>query len=390
MIPFRLAIVVTHPIQYYAPLFKLMALDHTIELKVFYTLGIDLNVEDKGFGKSISWDIPLLDGYEYEFLENNANDKGSHHFKGISNPQATLRIDHFGPDAILIYGWAYQSHLALIKHYAHRTPIWFRGDSTLLDEKGLIKPLLKRIFLKWVYKKIRLAFYTGTNNKAYFKHYGVKEEQLIFAPHAIDNERFGVNKEAEATAFRESLAVGEDDILILFAGKFEEKKDPVLLLDAFIELQKPNVHLLFVGNGLLEKKLKLKVERSKISIPNIHFLDFQNQRQMPVVYQACDLFCLPSKGPAETWGLAVNEAMATGKAILLSNKVGCAVDLVEVQKNGSIFIAGDIADFKSKIEKLTVSRATLKKMGQYSAERIKNWSLQEQSARIIKSINLEK
>ncbi|MNI79776.1 UDP-D-galactose:(glucosyl)lipopolysaccharide-1,6-D-galactosyltransferase [compost metagenome] len=118
----------------------------------------------------------------------------------------------------------------------------------------------------------------------------------------------------------------------------------------------------------------------------IHFLDFQNQTAMPVVYQACDLFCLPSQGPGETWGLAVNEAMAAGKAVLVSDKVGCAADLVKPMINGAIFKSGDLADLKQKLKTLTENKTKLAQMGLASHQIIQDWSFEKQVKAIVNSI----
>ncbi|KQC02435.1 glycosyltransferase family 4 protein [Pedobacter sp. Hv1] len=377
----KLAIISTHPIQYYAPIFRL--LDNKMDIQVFYTRG-DVPQYDHGFKKNISWDIPLTDGYTYEFLENTAKDKGSHHFKGIINPNAITKINDFKPDAILIYGWAYQSHLKIMRHFKGKILIYFRGDSTLIDQQPGFKNILRSIFLKWVYQHIDTAFYVGTANYAYFKKYGLKEKQLVFAPHAIDNTRFSTDRKDEADQLREKLNIDKEDILILFAGKLEPKKDPELLLDAFIKLNSTNIHLLFVGNGVLEEQLKAKVKNDHLE--NVLFMDFQNQTQMPVVYQACDLFCLPSKGPGETWGLAVNEAMAAGKAVLVSDKVGCASDLV-TNHTGAIFKSRDLADLSQKLIALTKDKTILKINGQNAFITIQNWSFEQQINAISKYVN---
>jgi len=157
--------------------------------------------------------------------------------------------------------------------------------------------------------------------------------------------------------------------VILFAGKFEEKKAPEVLLQSFLKLGIPNTHLLFVGNGLLESGLKNRAKGHA----NIYFADTQNQSQMPAVYHCSDLFCLPSKGPGETWGLAVNEAMACGKAILVSDNVGCAIDLVTPQ-NGLIFKSADAEDLKKCLLHLLSDKRRLEKMGRASAEIIKSWN----------------
>src|SRR6202000_144845 len=115
----KLAIVTTHPIQYNAPLFKILQERKIIELKVFYTWGSTVleNKYDPGFKKNVAWDIPLLDGYDYEFLENISTHKGSHHFKGIINPAIIERIESYNPDAVLVFGWSFASHLKVIRYF---------------------------------------------------------------------------------------------------------------------------------------------------------------------------------------------------------------------------------------------------------------------------------
>jgi glycosyltransferase involved in cell wall biosynthesis len=250
----KLAIITTHPIQYYAPIFKTLSERKKIDVKVFYTRGQqDDHAFDHGFGKAISWDIPLLEGYPYEWVQNTSPQPGSHHFKGIVNPTLIQQVEAWKPDAVLFFGWAYRSHLKAIRYFKGKIPVYFRGDSTLLGEKKGIKGLLKYIFLKRVYKNIDHAFYVGTNNKAYFKKYGLKEEQLSFTPHAIDNARFEHNYMQEANELRLSLNIKNEDILIVYAGKFESVKNVELLLSAFIKLSKANTHLLLVGNGVKEQ-----------------------------------------------------------------------------------------------------------------------------------------
>ncbi|MBB3057111.1 glycosyltransferase family 4 protein [Mucilaginibacter gotjawali] len=372
----KLAIITTHPIQYYAPVFQLLHKRAKLDIRVFYTWGeASADKFDPGFNKKIKWDIPLLEGYSYEWVENTSKDPGTHHFKGIVNPGLVDQIKNWQPDALLIYGWGFQSHLKVLRYFKNKLPVFFRGDSTLLDEEKGVKAILKTIFLKWVYRHVDHAFYPGTNARNYFKKYGIDDEQLSFAPHAIDNGRFAAGGNEEALLLRRNLGIEDDEILVLFAGKFEEKKSPVLLLEAFLNLDKAGLHLLFAGNGPLEEQLILKAEKNS----RVHFMDFQNQTQMPVVFKACDLFCLPSKGPGETWGLAINEAMAAGKAILASDKVGAAADLVIPGENGEIFNAGTIADLAEKLNKLICAgKNALAEMGRKSKNLVEKWTIEEQ------------
>ena len=367
----RLAIITTHPIQYYAPVFKLLHERQKIDIKVFYTRGQNAGAHDHGFGKAIDWDIPLLDGYPYEWVQNTAAEPGSHHYKGIVNPNLIKQVKEWQPGAILFFGWAYQSHLKAMRHFKGRVPVYFRGDSTLLNEPTGFRKILKHIFLRWVYKHVDHAFYVGTNNKAYFKKYGLKDEQLTFAPHAIDNWRFESDHTKEANDLRLSLNIKANDILVLYAGKFEIVKNGELLLSSFIKLNRDNVHLLLVGNGIKEQLLKEQAKNSGIA-GHIHFWDFKNQSAMPALYQCADLFCLPSL--SESWGLAINEAMACGKAILASDKVGCAIDLVKKGSNGDIFESGDKVGLANSLDQLTRTKTGLAEMGKNSAIIIKDWS----------------
>lgn len=381
----KLAVICTHPIQYYAPVFKLIQERRQLELKVYYTWGAaGLNKFDQGFGKNIQWDLPLLDGYPYEFARNTAKEPGSHHFRGIVNPDLIERIHAWQPDALLIYGWAFQSHLQIMRHFKNKLPIYFRGDSTLLNEPTGLRKLLKKLCLSWVYKHIDQAFYVGRNNKAYFKRYGLRENQLNFAPHAVDNNRFSTPHSKAAALFRAKANITEQDILMLYAGKFEAVKNILLLIKAFTALNQPNTQLLLAGNGSEEEMLKAAARHSD-SAARIHFIEFQNQSDMPAMYQACDLLCLPSN--SETWGLSVNEAMACGKSVLVSDRVGCAVDLVIENHNGGIFLARSLQSLTQQLAKMTSGgRAGLAEMGRHSRQIIAQWSFQQQASAIETTI----
>jgi glycosyltransferase involved in cell wall biosynthesis len=379
MILKKLAIITTHPIQYNAPVFAMLQKREKIILKVFYTWGEEVlnDKYDPGFGKIIEWDIPLLEGYEFEFVKNVAPDPGSHHFYGIQNPTLIQQLKEWHPDAILIFGWNFKGHLHALHYFHNRLPVYFRGDSTLLDEAGvsLIKKMFKSVLLKWVYRYVDKAFYVGQCNKDYFLKYGLKENQLLFAPHAIDNNRFGRAKEVD---YRKIHNIPEEAIVFLFAGKLETKKNPMILLKAFAELSNCNAWLMIVGNGVSERELKdFSNSLQGESNSQIIFLDFQNQSVMPDIYKAADIFVLPSKGPNETWGLSVNEAMASACAVLVSDKCGCFPDLVKEGENGFVFSSTDKSELVFKMKKLIAGKEHIKKMGLASQQKIKNWSFEK-------------
>ncbi len=388
----KLAIITTHPIQYYAPLFRLLADESKVDVKVFYTWSQAKEiVKDKTFGRDIKWDVPLLEGYDFEFVENISKRPSSNSWLGIDNPELISKIEVFEPDAILVYGWNMKSHFKVLRHFKGKTPVWFRGDSTLLDEQKGLKTYLRRFWLTYVYRHVDRAFYVGQANKAYFLKHGLTEKQLVYAPHAVNNSHFYDNDQQsykkKAADWKKNLGISEDQVTVVFAGKFEAKKQPNLLIDAVIEANKKRkkpIKLLLIGNGPLEESLKEQAERQNC----IRFLPFQNQSKMPLVYRLGSIFCLPSKGPGETWGLAVNEAMASSIPVIVTNKVGGAEDMLIKDYNGYEFEYSNRQELESILINLSIDK--LKIMGANAKLHVENFTLLHTVKAIKKELKMIK
>jgi glycosyltransferase involved in cell wall biosynthesis len=270
-------------------------------------------------------------------------------------------------------GWSFVSHIQALRYFHGKVPVLFRGDSTLLDEHPGLRRVIRRRFLRWVYGHVDYALYTGCNNKQYFLRHGLRDDQLVLAPHAIDNERFAEPDAVyrkEADKWRQQLDIGPEELVVLFAGKLEPKKNPFFLTDLTRWLPKQGIRIVVIGNGVLEAELKQRAQGD----PRVLFLDFQNQSRMPVAYRLGDLFILPSQGPGETWGLAANEAMASGCAVLLSEKAGGAVDLVKDGVNGFRFALDDGEKCAGWIRALAADRERLNEMKAASKKIIRDFS----------------
>ena len=336
----KLAVVTTHPIQYNVPWLVKLA-EKGIVIKVFYTYEQSRSgqVFDTGFGKEIRWDIPLLEGYEHEFVPNTSRRPGLHHFMGIVNPQLTARIEAWQPDGVLVIGWNYSSHLHCMRHFHGRIPVYFRGDSVLLHERTGIRKLARRIFLTWVYRHVDYAFYVGTHNRSYFLRHGMKPDQLVFSPQAIDIQRFSQPDEVyrqQAEFRKKELGIPAGNLTVLFAGKMTTVKNPGFMIRLARACVGLPVSFLLVGDGAL----KDEIEQQAAGMSNVLFMDFQNQTVMPVVYRMGDVYIMPSL--SETWGMGVSEAMACGLPVMASEHVGCVADLVLENKTGMIFRLDDI------------------------------------------------
>jgi glycosyltransferase involved in cell wall biosynthesis len=376
----RLAIVTTHPIQYHVPWLILLA-EKGVQLKVFYTWEQARNgiIYDPGFGRNIQWDIPLLEGYDHQFVKNITPWPGTHHFWGVVNPGLNKEIESWGPDSLLILGWNFYSHLQCIRHFHKKIPIFFRGDSVLLHEGYGVRKWARRLFLTWVYRHIDYALYVGTHNKSYFIKHGLRPSQLIFSPHAIDVDRFsepGKASISDVNVWKKELGIPDNHITVLYAGKLTGVKNPFFIISLAQACKDLPISFILVGNGHLKPALQ---ERSNGN-GQVIFLDFQNQTMMPLVYRLGDILIMPSK--KETWGLAVSEAMACGRPVMATVTVGCAIDLIQQNKTGITFEVGDIDTCVAFLTELCQNRGRLAEMGSNATELIKRFTF----ARIVNSI----
>jgi glycosyltransferase involved in cell wall biosynthesis len=384
----RLAIIVSHPIQYYTPLYKRLACRDDLSVKVFFTWHVgQAAVEDRGFRTSVAWDIPLTEGYEFEQVPNVSSDPGTHHFFGLRNPSLIERVKAWNPDMVQITGWAWQSHLlAMHAFYRMGIQVLFRGDSHLLDSvpRGA-RWRLKHAILKRVFSWPSGFLVVGTANRAYYEAFDVASERLISCTHSIDVARFAQptdRYEEEAILLRRQLDILDDKRVLLFAGKFESKKRPVELMRTVQAIADPSLLLIMVGSG----ELGIEVKAIAAADPaRFRVLPFQNQSRMPVLYRLGDLFILPSAF-GETWGIAVNEAMGCGRPVLVSDRVGCATDVVDATC-GRVFSWTDSSSLPRALSEMTRDRVILSAMGRSAAKRAWSFDIARTEKELMKCIH---
>jgi glycosyltransferase involved in cell wall biosynthesis len=338
---------------------------------VFYTWRTAGEIHDPGFGRTVSWDIPLSEGYEWEYAPPSRAVQ-QRTYRNMDSPSLLPRIKAFRPDAVLVIGWNYRSHFRVMRQIHGRIPILFRGDSTLLDKRPLAREWLRTKLLRWVFKHIDVALSVGTNNTNYFLHHGLRQDAIVLAPHAIDNDRFSKsqhNYTLKADQIRCELGIRPQDTLASFLGKFIAKKAPELLIAAYqsISARRPDIKLLFIGNGPLEGLLHSMKSHARSE----NFLPFQNQSEMPVAYRIGDISVLPSRHN-ETWGLCLNESMASGRAVIASDRCGATIDLVRESETGYSCKA-TVEDVARVLLNLP-DRMTLLRMGKTCQSFIQSWS----------------
>jgi glycosyltransferase involved in cell wall biosynthesis len=347
----RLGVVVSHPTQYYSPWFRWLGEHTTLELRVFYLWDFGVSQRhDPHFGKSFEWDVDLLSGYSSEFVPNAAKAPGAEHFLGFNNPLLTKRLADWRPQALLLFGYKWASHIRAVTWAAlNGVPLIFRGDSHLMGRRPL--PFYVRLPLRLLYSRFAAFLYVGVANRQYFETFGVPPRKLFAAPHSVNAKLFEKSNPEHQQAARDlrlRLGIAPDAKIVLFAGKLVPAKQPMELLAAFLELNRPNTALVFVGDGPERESLRSRIREGAGSVP-VFFLPFANQSEMPARYLLAELFVLPSRGIYETWGLAVNEAMHMGVPCLVSDLVGCQRDLVTQGDTGWVFDPTDPSSLKKTL-----------------------------------------
>jgi len=376
----KLGALLTHPVQYYAPLFRAIAGTPEVELRVYYAHAPTPEEQGDGFGVPFSWDTDLLGGYANVFLENVATEP-ARGFWGYDTPRVDdhLRRERF--DAFLVAGWhALTYWQAMRACWRVGVPVLARGDSNLRGDGARAKRLAKRAMYPWFIRRFAACLSVGVRSDEYFRYYGA--HNVIRSPHFVDNAFFSRRKHELAPtidALRERWDIPADAVVCLFSGKLIEKKRPLDVIAALAQARLPNVVALFVGDGELRGSCEEAARRAGVPA---RFVGFLNQSEMPSAYAVSDFLVLPSDA-RETWGLVVNEAMASGLPALVSRDVGCAPDLIVEGVTGHTFDRGDIAGLSSLVRQLAGNREQRRSMGEMARRHVAAFSVDAAATGII-------
>lgn len=350
-------IFISHPIQYFTPLFAQMEKKRFLT-EVWYGSrhGID-KILDKEFNTTFSWDIDLLQGYISRFLSNWSLKPGPYGFWGIVNPGVIKLLFSQEKSIILIHGWSYFTNWIIILFaplLGHRLAL--KAETPQVHENQRSGFLFKssRFLLKWLlFKRLDEAHYIGSQNKLFYTEMGVPEEKLIFTPYSVDNDRFksqAQNLIGEKLNLREKYSIPNAKRVFIFSGKYIHKKRPMDLLKAIQLLSEKDIknsYFIFMGEGKLRIEMEDFIQQEKLN--NVLLTGFINQRSVADFYALSDIFIMCS-GLGETWGLSTNEAMNFGLPVILSDLTGSSYDLID--GNGYQFETGNIEELSSVISKM--------------------------------------
>ena len=386
--PVRIAYLVSHPIQYQVPLLRRISQERDIDLTVLY--GSDFSVRgyaDKGFGVEVKWDVPLLEGYKHEFLpalrDNATQSVTSPISRGLLE---RLRGTDGKPayDLLWVHGYStVNSMQGMLTAKSLGIPVLLRAESWLRDRsRSSAKLLAKQIFFAGLERLVDGVLCIGTLNREYWTNYFGDRVPLFSMPYAVDNDYFQ-KKSAEAAAGRAALMaeLGLDGgrKVILFASKLQYRKHCDHLLEAYKRLvaeagDGPVPYLLIVGDGEARTELEVAAQ----GLEGVKFCGFRNQTELPGFFELASVFVLPSRH--EPWGLIVNEVMNAGRAVIVTDDVGCAPDLITNGVEGFVYPVGDVDALTESLRQVVGVPGLAEKMGAAALVRISGWGFEQDVA----------
>ena len=302
-----------------------------------------------------------------------------------------LRAGNFS--ALWVHGYMRLHHwAAFISAKRLKMKVLIRDEATAIGrDRSPLARALKPTFFSFLSQVADGFLAIGSRNRDYYLTNDIAKSRIFWMPYAVDNRAFQAAARAAAPQrerLRAALGLEPNRPVILFAGKLMLRKRPGDLLEAWTRLaprpeQRP--YLLYVGDGTLLAELE-----SRLQAPGseaVRFLGFKNQSELPAYYDLCDVFVMPTV--FEPWGLVVNEVMNAGKAVIASDQVGCAPDLVRHGYNGFVYRASDVEDLHRVLRTALNDRTRLVEMGHRSLEMINRWSFEEDVQGLRAALNLD-
>jgi len=369
---YRVAIVASHVIQYQDPFFRLLAAEPGIDLTVLYCSRAGAEVyRDVDMQTTLRWDIELLEGYRHRFLRNFGWNDG---YTRAINPRVVREILFGRYDAVIFFlGWGtITSLLGMAACRMSGTPFFLYGDSSFPPPVRTARDAIRAGFVRTIFGSASGFMVSGMLNGDYYRHYGGDPHRFFLLPWAIDNERFITSsafEPGERETLRESHGILENDMAIVFSAKLVPRKDPMTLLRAVDAMQhRDRAVVVFLGNGALMDELRAFANERGL---RVHFAGFINQTDLPKHYAMCDVFVLPST--YEPRGAVINEAMACGLPVIVTDRCGSIGDIVLEDENAFIYPAGDARALARHLDRLAANPDLRAQMGDRSREIIATW-----------------
>ena len=363
-----------------------MAANPDLEVVVHYFSDYSLRGGlDVDFGVNVTWDVPLLEGYEHVFISRDC-DLFNHNKVGLPEAPGLLRRGRF--DAVLMTGYMHRFARQVVRaaramglQSVLRTEF---TDATPDYGRTRLKALVRDAYLRWFYRNVDAFCYIGEDARDHLLRRKVPADRMFFSPYSVDTTLFEAQRKAYSRErVRAELQIADGQKVVLFSGKLIPRKAPLLLLKALRMIPGINdVVVLFVGDGPL--RAEVEVLAREVLGTRFRMVGFVNQSQIGKYYLASDLFVLPSI--FETWGLVVNEAMQFGLPVVVGSNVRCHRDLVFEGKTGFTFPNGDPEALASRLEILLRDPMLVAQMGENARTHIFGYTPEESTRGIAEAV----
>jgi glycosyltransferase involved in cell wall biosynthesis len=374
---YRVLLVASHPVQYAAPQFRLMAQHPRLDVQVAYcSLHGAKPRMDHGFGMEVAWDIPLLDGYRWTHVPNRSPRAGPARFPGLFNPGLweLIRAGRFDAMAIFTGYMCASFWIAAAAAKTNGTAILFGTDAHDLRSRNgsSWKARLKAWLWPAIFRLADIVIVPSGGGIALMRSLGFAPERVVMTPYVVDNDWWEQQAaRVNVKQVRQGWGIPEDSSVALFCAKLQPWKRPQDVLEAFAEATVPGSYLVFAGEGPLREQLEARARVLAVA-DRVRFLGFVNQAGLPSVYRACDVLVLASE--YEPFGVVVNEAMLCGLPAIVSDRVGARYDLVEEGKTGFVFPCGNTKVLSPLLQELLSDRERLGQLGEMARQRMEMWS----------------
>jgi glycosyltransferase involved in cell wall biosynthesis len=368
----RLAVIVSHPIQYFAPWHREVAKLDGMDLRVYFCCDWgSAEYTDPQFQVPVKWDIPLLDGYAHEFLPIHRRPERLG-FWEVDNPEVGRVLDRFKPDVVQLFGYAHRTNWRVAAWARRRgTPLLLFSDSNASARRAWWKQVAKQVVVRRFYDSVDGALFVSEQNLAYHLQYGVPRDRLFRCAFPIDRGRLLAavpDRDEARRAVRQRHGIPTEAFVVMLCAKYVEHKRPLELVAACWALHRKGlpVWAVLVGEGPERQAIEAFCQRQGVS--NAVLTGFVNQSSIPQYYAASDLVALTSS--REPYGLAVSEGASFGLPAVVSDRVGCVGDSDDARPgvNALVYPSGDREQLQSSIERLYRDRALYERMAAASAE----------------------
>ncbi len=330
-------------------------------------------VELSGENINYAWDPVAADGLEHVqvFDTNHRTVPARRLRRGIKKALARQ-----SPDAVAVPGWWDPGALVAIEWAAQNDiPVVMMSDTTALDTS---QAWWREAPKRRVVALAQTALVAGTQHADYMAHLGMPRERIHHGYDVVDNQHFAEG--ADAARSRADGLRTEHDLpakFFLACCRFVEKKNLFRLVEAYAAYaeradSRPWA-LVLVGDGPQRGDLENQVETLGVA-SHVHFAGFRQYDELPLYYGLASAFVHAST--QEQWGLVVNEAMAAGLPVLVSERCGCATDLVAGGDNGFTFDPYDTDELADLLCCVAQGGVDLEAMGVESRRIIRDWSPQ--------------